>query len=213
MREDLLDVSPSVGITPEAETSRDRLLSDDEIRAVWKAFETEGYPYGPLFKLMLVTAQRRGEVAGIRRCEIEGDAWRLPGARTKGGAGHLVPLSSLALEIICSLPYIGDHLFTSGRRLDADGKNSDKPVIAFRKAKARCDLMSRVENWRLHDLRRTAATNMRRLGTDRLTVSKVLNHAESGITQVYDRYGADAEKRDALELWCQRVRYIVEERN
>lgn len=170
IREDLMEVSPAVGITPEAETPRDRVLSDDEIEAVWRAFETEGYPYGPLFKLMLVTAQRRGEVSGIKRSEIEGDTWRLPGARTKGGAGHLVPLSSLALEIVHSLPDLGDHLFTSGRRLDEKGNFSDKPVIAFRKAKTRCDLVSQVQDWRLHDLRRTAATNMRKLGVDRLTV-------------------------------------------
>lgn len=121
-----------------------------------------------------------------------------------------MPLPALAQNILDELPNHGKYLFTSGRKLDAKGNWAHMPVVGFRRAKARCDKASEVKDWHLHDLRRTAATNMRKLGIDRLTVSKVLNHAESGITQVYDRYGADAEKRDALERWAGRLLSIVE---
>ena len=89
-------------------------------------------------------------------------------------------------------------------------RNQDRPVVNFRRAKARCDKRAKVKSWCLHDLRRTMATNIRKLGIDRLTVSKVLNHAESGITQVYDRYAADREKREALERWARQLTALVE---
>ena len=83
-------------------------------------------------------------------------------------------------------------------------------MVGFRRAKARCDKLSKVKDWHLHDLRRTAATKMRELGVDRLTVSKVLNHAEGGITRIYDRSAADPEKRIALERWAQHLKTIIE---
>jgi len=81
VRLDHIDATPVVEITREAEVERDRVLDDDEIKALWAAFETEGYPYGPLFKLLLVTGQRRGEVAGMKSSELKGDNWRLPASR------------------------------------------------------------------------------------------------------------------------------------
>lgn len=83
-------------------------------------------------------------------------------------------------------------------------------MSGFSKAKRRCDRLSGVQGWRIHDLRRTVATNMREFGVDRLTVSKVLNHAESGVTQIYDRYAADPEKRRALERWANRLEALVD---
>jgi integrase len=216
--EDYLDASPAVKITPEPEIERERVLDDDEIKALWAAFETEGYPFGPLFKLLLITGQRRGEVAGMKRSELRGDDWRLPASRTKSDTGHLVPLPLFAQEIIDETPNLGDHLFTSGRarpessdvKAKAATGEQDRPVVGFRRAKARCDKLSKVEDWHLHDLRRTAATGMTSLGVDRLIVSKVLNHAEGGITRVYDRYAADPEKRIALDRWAQHLKTIIE---
>lgn len=211
-----IDATPVVLITREEEVERDRVLDDDEIRDLWAAFETEGYPFGPLFKLLLVTGQRRGEVAGMKRSELKGDGWHLPSSRTKTGVGHLVPLSDLAQEIIAETPNLGDHLFTSGRArskpayVKAAEDEHDRPVVGFRKAKARCDKLAKVKDWHLHDLRRTAATKMRELRVDRLIVSKVLNHAEGGITRVYDRYAADPEKRSALDRWAQHLQTIVQ---
>ncbi len=209
--EEVLDASPAVRIKPEKETERDRVLNDNEIGAVWSAFDQLGYPFGPLFKLLLVTGQRRGEVAAMRWLEIEGNEWRLPGSRAKSGSGHLIPLSPLALQILEDLPRVGKHVFSSDRASEkSNGKETDKPVNGFAKAKRRCDKGGQVTGWHLHDLRRTVATNMRELGVDRLTVSKVLNHAESGITKVYDRYAAEPEKRRALERWARRLEAIVQ---
>jgi integrase len=200
--EEILDVSPARRITPEEEPSRDRVLTDDEIEAVWQAFVAEGYPFGPLFQLLLITGQRRSEVAGIRRSEIRGDEWHLPSSRSKSGRVHLVPLSPMAIELLGQLPNTGDCYFSSGHV-------GDNPVNGLSVAKKRCEKRCRVEDWRLHDLRRTVATNMRRLRVDRLTVSKVLNHAEGGVTQIYDRYAADPEKREALERWATHLKGLV----
>ena len=117
------------------------------------------------------------------------------------------PQDYQSLEILKEAPRLGKHVFVSGRR-------DDNPVLGFTKAKAKSDKFcskakTPVDHWTLHDLRRTAATNMRQLGVDRLTVSKVLNHAEGGITKVYDRYAADPEKRRALERWARRLGALV----
>ncbi len=214
VEEDITDASPAVGITPEEEIERERVLTADEIGAVWSAFDRLGYPFGPLFKLLLVTGQRRGEVGAMKWSEIKGDEWRLPASKVKSGSGHLVPLSPLALQILKDLPRVGKHVFPSDRTTEkSNGKETDRPVIGFAKAKRRCDKDHHVSNWHLHDLRRTAATNMRELGVDRLTVSKVLNHAESGVTKVYDRYAADPEKRRALDRWARRLETIVQPEN
>src|SRR5262249_22760244 len=146
------------------EQERERTLTPEEIRAVWSAFDRIGYPFGPLFKLLLVTAQRRGEVAGMKWSELDGDGWLLPQARAKSKQGHRVPLSSLALEILEKCPRLGEHVFVA---------RGDKPLQGWSKAKKRADALPAA--WRIHDLRRTAATQMRSLGIDRLVVSKILN--------------------------------------
>ena len=117
--------------------------------------------------------------------------------------GHLVPLPSIAREILRCIPRVGDHVFAA---------YSDKTLQGWSKARARADALctETVAPWRIHDLRRTAATHMRSIGVDRLVVSKLLNHAEGGITRVYDRYAADPEKAAAIERSAKRLREIVE---
>ncbi len=135
---------------------------------------------------------------------MEAQTWTISGKRAKSGKGHVVPLSSLAMEVLRSLPCVSDYVIASTK--------SDGPVSGFSKQKLRCDKMSGVTDWRVHDLRRTAATKMRSLGVDRLTVSKVLNHQEADVTRLYDRYSADPEKRQALERWSEELRRIVQGR-
>ncbi len=106
---------------PGKETERERHLSADEIRTAWAAFDSLGYPWGSLFKVLLVTGQRRGEVAGMKWSEITPDGWRLPGERAKKGKGHLVPLSTLAREILDGVPEIGELVFRSRTRRPASG--------------------------------------------------------------------------------------------
>jgi integrase len=202
LKEDLIEASPAMRIDrPGQETERERSLSADEIKIVWEAFDKLGYPWGPLFKMLLVTGQRRGEVAGMKWGEIAAEGWRLPGERAKKGKGHLVPLSTLAREILEGLPQIGELVFRSHNDTQLQGWSKT--------AKRLHKLCGPMEPWTLHDLRRTFATHLRSLGVDRLVVSKLLNHAEAGVTKTYDRWSADPEKSAAMERWANRLREIV----
>ena len=187
--------------------------------------------FGRAFRFLLATGQRRSEVGAMTWREIarKEALWTLPKARTKAKRLHTVPLSHLALSILDDCPKIGDFVFASGRSGAVRESEMAGPVAlaGWGKAKERLDQLAlrhakalaaeRGENepkeiaeWRLHDLRRTAATHMARLGVDRLVISKVLNHAEGGVTKGYDRHGYDDEKRRALDLWAQRLRAIVD---
>lgn len=234
VREDLITANPAMDIDPPAqEEERNRVLSLAEIARVWAGAEAMGYPYGPLVKLLILTAQRRSEVAGMSRDEIDGAAWRLPDSRAKRGKGHLVPLSPLARSIIADLPQFGHSplLFTTGKRAAKKGQKIDPnappaPVSGWSRMKDRLDreiaeaaakvagepleiAKHGLADWTLHDLRRSVATHLRdgevmgAARVDRLTVSKILNHAEGGMTRLYDRYSSDPEKRAALEAWAE----------
>jgi integrase len=202
LKEELIQASPAMQLDrPGRETERERNLSADEIRIAWQAFDQLGYPWGPLFKMLLVTGQRRGEIAGMKWSEITADGWRLPGERAKKGKGHLVPLSTLAREILAGVPEIGDLVFRS---------HHDALLQGWSKTGKRLQkLCGSMEPWHLHDLRRTFATQLRSLGVDRLVVSKLLNHAEGGVTKIYDRWAADPEKTTAMERWANRLREII----
>lgn len=233
VRDELISANPAIDIDPPAqEEERDRVLDLTEIARVWAGADAMGYPYGPLVKLLILTAQRRSEVAGLRRDELSGTAWRLPDSRAKRGKGHLVPLSPLAVTIVEDLPQIGSSplLFTTGKRAAKKGEKVDPkaeaaPVSGWSRMKDRLDRIiaetaakaadepldmekHSLPAWTLHDLRRSVATHLRDgeiMGgdrVDRLTVSKILNHAEGGMTRLYDRYSSDPEKRAALEAWA-----------
>lgn len=200
--EEIITASPAMRLPRQGQAvERERTLSPDEIKIVWNGFDRMGYPFGHLFKLLLLTGQRRGEVAGMRWSEIDAEGWLLPGTRSKSKVGHRVPLSTFAREVLEATPRFGDLVFTS---------RGDRAVGGWSKSKSRLDrLCPGVAPWRIHDLRRTTATQLRSLGVDRLVVSKLLNHAEAGVTKVYDRYAADPEKVAAMERWANRVREIV----
>ena len=233
VREDLIDANPAADIDPPAqEVERDRVLTLDELVRVWAGAETLGYPYGPLFKMLILTAQRRSEVACLTWDEIDGKNWKLPDSRTKRGKGHLVPLSPRAVSIIKDLPRIGESklVFTTGKRAAKKGEKVDPrtpsaPVSSWGHVKGRLDKVIAeaaaktaeepvdmechgLPHWTLHDIRRSVATHLRDAEVmgddrvDRLTVSKILNHAEGGMTRLYDRYSSDPEKRRALEAWA-----------
>jgi integrase len=201
--EEIIETSPAVRLPRYGEDrARERVLSADEIKQLWPAYDVLGYPFGGLYKMMLCTAQRRGEVASMKWSQIGPDGWRLPAANAKTKVGHLVPLSSLAREILESVPKIGEYVFRSDR--------GDAPLQGWSKAKARLDkLVTLDEPWVVEDARRTAATHMRSLGVDRLVIDKILNHSESGTTKIYDRWSADPEKTAAMERWANRLREII----
>ena len=133
--------------------------------------------------------------------QINADGWRLPAASAKMGEGHLIPLSTLARELLDATPRVADYVFRA---------HVDAPLQGWSKSKARLDrLVTLDEHWVVEDTRRTATTHMRSLGVDRLTIDKILNHAESGTTKIYDRFSADPQKAAALERWGNKVREII----
>lgn len=207
MERDLLDISPATGVKPMAkEKSRERTLDRDELKMVWQAACAMPWPWHGFFQLLILTAQRREEVAGMRweELDLEAGAWSMAGERTKPGRAHVVPLSQAALEILKDLPrYSGTFVFPA-----RGNPKSETYVSGFSKAKKLLDDAASVKGWTIHDLRRTAASGMAEMGIAPHVVEKVLNHTSgqiSGVAAVYNRYGYDDEKRRALEAWAGHV--------
>lgn len=206
LERDKVSASPVANVKPPgAEVARDRILSEDEIRAVWRSWEAMGWPFGLAFKFLLITGQRRDEVAGMcwSDIDLEGKVWTLPREFTKSDRLHEVPLSPLAIEILEAVPRMGDYVFTT---------TGNRPISGFSKAKQRTVKLSEIRDWRLHDLRRTAASGMARLSIAPHVVEKVLNHASgtiSGVAAIYNRHGYTEEKRHALNTWSRAVETII----
>ena len=204
---DLITSSPAAGIKrPNKETPRDRVLTDAELRAVWLGAEKEGFPYGAIIQLLILTGQRRGEVAGMARSELDHNSgiWALPRERVKNGRRHEVPLSHQAQEIVQKAPQISDKYVFS--------LNGKGPVGGFSERKARLDQLAKIAPWTVHDLRRTVASGLAKLGTDLAVIEKVLNHVSgsfAGIVGVYQRHEFADEKRDALQKWADHVEELV----
>jgi integrase len=199
---------------PPLSKPRDRFLTDDEIRLFWNACDQMGWPFGPGFKLLLVTAQRRGEVFGASRSEFKNGIWTIPGDRAKNGIAHIVPLPKLAQQIIGAIPQIdgSDRLFAVPENPDAvtSGFSKGHPRLLRLMAKLQDD--KPVEHFVLHDLRRTAATGMQRLGVPMPVTEAVLNHisgSRGGIAGVYQRHDYLKEKEEALSKWAVEIARIV----
>lgn len=206
VKQDWLEHSPADHVDkPKAEAARERVLSMDELARVWRAAGLLGYPAGPWARVLMLTGQRRSEVAGMRWADLELDAglWTLTASHTKAKRTHLVPLPGAALAIIRDLPRVGDYVF---------GTTANAPMRGFAREKAQLDtwLDSKGEGlgeaWRFHDLRRSAATHMVRLGIPELVVSRVLNHAVTGVTgKHYALHSYADEKRHALDTWAAEI--------
>lgn len=203
---DVIPASPCAGVKPPSkENARERILTDGEIKALWAACDAIGAPAGPAIQLMLLSGQRCGEVVGMRRSEISGDTWVLGPTRTKNKERHEVPLSTQALAIIDAAPEIDeDFVFTASGTRRLGNMSRYKAVLDAR--------MAPKELWVLHDLRRTTASGMARLGIRLPVIEKVLNHKSGsfrGIVGVYQRYDFAGEKRDALQRWADHVENLV----
>lgn len=195
---EIVPYNPVTGTPKPGEVrQRDRVLSEDEIRTFWQATEKLDAPMRAFFRLRLVTAQRGGEVNTMRWSDLDLDnaVWTIPAARAKNGLSHRVPLSSIALAILAELPRTADDYVTSGARGKRQQSHAAK-VIG-------------LDDFHGHDLRRTAASLMAGAGVPRLHVGKVLNHAERGVTAVYDRHSYDPEKRAALDTWGRKLAAIL----
>jgi len=211
--EDKITVDPTSGIMKplKKEKARDRVLSDDEIRALWTATEgwsrkrANGVPWGAMFRLLLLTAQRKNEVAGMQWSEIDLDAkqWVIPGARTKNSKVHIVALSKLAIEQLAQLPRNGSMVFSGTRKTPASG---------WSRAKASLDKAMGASDWVIHDLRRTVTTGMARLNIPPHVADKVLNHTQGtihGVAKVYNQFEYLDERKSALDAYSNFIEQLV----
>jgi integrase len=192
------------------ETSRDRVLTHAELKAVWKACEDDDY--GAVLKLLILTGQRANEIAELRWSEIAGEQIELPAERTKNGRAHIIPLSEPAQLIV-------------GEWADENRKyvfgRDDSGFQGWSKAKEKIDARIAAEagkplaHWTVHDLRRTVATRMAELGVQPHIIEAVLNHVsghKGGVAGIYNRATYDREKREALNLWAEHLLAVIEGR-
>jgi integrase len=198
-------LSPIVrGMARGTATRRDRVLTDDELRAVWKAADELNTPFARMVQFILLTGVRRNEAARMTKAELDGSDWLIPAARVKGKRDFLVPLSSTAAAVLAALPSIGNAaarpVFTN------DGK---RPLRGFGKVKAAFDKASGVTGWTIHDLRRTARTLMTRAGVDSNHAERCLGHVIGGVRGVYDRHEYYDEKRAAFERLAGQIDRIL----
>ena len=222
--QDIIEHSPCTRIKmPAREKPRDRWLNDRELKAVWVGLlamrkvrlgddELRWSLPCLALALMLITGQRKGEIIGMRWSELDRENawWTLPPERSKNGLEHRVPLSPLALEMIALIPKVkGASFVFPARKVDGHlrGTSVDH-LVRDHRAKFTIDDET-IEPFTPHDLRRTVATHLARLGVARLTISKILNHAEGGVTSTYDRHAYEQEKRQALEAWATHLRRAV----
>lgn len=200
---------------PPVARPRDRVLSDAEIAAFWRASGRMPWPWRPGFRLLLLTAARRGEVFGGRWRELAGDMWTLPAERAKNGEPHALPLPAAALAILEGLPRFAstDLWFPArgrpGATTSSSGFTKARDHLAALMAE---ELGAPAPHFTLHDLRRTAATGLQRLGVPLPVTEAVLNHSGSrgGLVGIYQRHGFLPEKRAALAAWAEEVARIVE---
>jgi integrase len=222
--EDILPTTPCIGVTRKAdEESRSRVLDDGELRLIWKAAGTLDYPWVQFFRLLILTMQRRNEVAGIQRAEIrtKDRLWIIPANRAKNGLVHEVQLPDVVMEILGSCPEIGEGGFfltrygtvgLSGfskakRDIDSTILKIQEKEAAEQGATARA-----LPNWTLHDLRRTGASGLARLGVPPVVVERILNHKSGelqGVRGIYNRHQYANESRAAMDAWSTHVLKVV----
>lgn len=213
--QDLVESSPCDGLSmPAPARQRDRVLTADEIRRFWKHLAGESVSVASQFRLRLLTGQRGGEVLTMRWADIDLQSawWTIPAEFSKNKLPHRVPLPRPAVSLL-----VAQQEAAKGSAWVFPGPDADKPLASAQKAwerirrlgRKKTDPPSSLENAQTHDLRRTAASGMASLGVPRFVIARVLNHAESGVTAVYDRHSYDREKREALDRWAAELMRIV----
>ena len=226
--ENYISINPVADMNaPPAVESRDRVLSVDEIKLVWRGMSATPYPFGPWQRLLLILGQRRNETAGLDWAELNRLAreWIVPGRRTKNGQTHIVPLSDLAIETIDTIagsdnwPKRGP-VFSTRKDTSISGFSKAKRLlddkiadIIAEDATAAGDEPHIMEDWRLHDLRRSAATHMQaqRIPSDWIEAvqNRLSGGSRKGSANVYQRYNYQDEKREALQRWGEYLRLVV----
>ena len=187
---------------PAEEVSRDRIYSPDELKRLWATFQG---PTGSIYKLILITGQREGEISGMRwdELDLEHSIWTVPAERMKSKKVHIVPLSDLALTVLHDVPRISDEfVFPSPTR-------PGQAIRNLGKAAKRVKDQSGIADFRGHDLRRTCGSGITQLGSSRFVMDRVLGHLEQGVGGRYDRHDYLHEKTSALAAWAERLEEIL----
>jgi integrase len=233
---DVIENDPAAALMlPGAERQRERTLTEAEIKALWKATDPatkpdernkagrikphpSDFPWGAYFRLLLLTGQRRSEVATMRWSAVDLNAgtWALEAAEVKSARAHLVPLSPLAVKLLKALPRFSS-INVNGDAVPCDfvlTTNGRTAIADFSKPKGWLDKAMLVElgelpHWVVHDIRRTVSTNLARLGIDPFVRRRVLNHALTGVDAIYDRHDYLEPKRRALDIWAHEIERIV----
>jgi len=205
LKRDLIAAHPAVGLEKHApERKRDRVLTVAELRALWKAWEAMAYPWGVALKVLLLTAARRGEVEGMTwdELDLEAGLWTIPAERVKVKLPMVIPLAPPAVALLSQVPRFDGCPFVFSTR----GK---RPAQDWSGAVTRTTEAAGVTGWRVHDLRRTARTNLSALGVSSDIAERVLGHVLPGVRAVYDRHDYLNEKRDALERWGAHLTKVI----
>jgi integrase len=192
-----LPANPVAGTHRHNGKARERVLTDAELSAIWRACDDSDY--GRIVRLLILTGQRREEIGGLRRNEIDTDRISLPGERTKNKREHIIPLSAQAIALLPERG--GDWVFGT------------RGFVRWSHGKSALDAASGVAGWRLHDLRRTVATMMAdKLGVLPHIIEAILNHYtghRAGVAGIYNRARYEGEMREALAKWSDHIRQIV----
>ncbi len=188
--------------TKPKERARRRILSDDELRAVWKTAEAGQGPFDYLVRFILLTTVRRNEAAKMNRAELSDNDWVIPAARHKSKRDFLIPMSKASATLLAEVPAIGNGNIV----FSTDGKRA---IGGFSKFKADFDARCKVTGWTLHDLRRTSRSLLSRAGVNPDHAERVLAHALAGVRGVYDLHEYKAEKANALEALAAQIERIV----
>ena len=212
---DVLPNSPAATIRkPAKEHARKRALSFDEIRILWVATQELSPTYRDLIRLLLLTGQRSGEVAGMCDAELQGDIWTIPAERTKNGEEHQVPLGDLAWKIVRKRPRVNGMLFSTNgcAPINVNSSKVKSVLDAIIERTAKEFRQPTPTPWQVRDLRRTVATQMGALGINHLVIDKALNHKSgtlSPIAEVYNTHRYLQERRDAFNRWDHEVEECI----
>lgn len=213
---DLITSSPAYMVAaPARNRSRDRVLADFEIREIWNACENVEYPFGPLVQFLILTGQRRGEVASMKWDDYDEDnrLWTLPRESTKTDRQHHVHVSEVAAKILEDAPDMGSYVFTSAGERPFENFSRDKKSLDTKIRKSRKESnQPSLADWTLHDIRRTVASGMARLNVAPHIIEKILNHSAgiiSGVAAVYNRYEYADETKKALDMWSAHIQHIL----
>ena len=216
-----LESNPAEGLQkPKQAPSRERVLSDDELRLILMAAKSFGYPFQPIIELLALSGQRKSEIGAGKWAEVDLTAkvWHLPASRTKNKTAHTFPLTPMMVEILKKLPRINrkegkelsSYIFTTTGESVVSGYSRIKRAIDKRIADQ--NEGKPIPAWSFHDLRRTAATGMASLRVPVEVIEQVLNHKSgklAGVAGIYNRHGYEDEMRLALEKWEQKIIKIL----